>query len=67
MLMPLSVSITINHGILLKSWEYQIILPASCKMCMQIKKQQLELDMEQRNGSKLDKEYFKTIYCHLII
>ena len=31
---------------------------------MQIKKQQLELDMEQQTGSKLGKEYFKTIYCH---
>ena len=32
---------------------------------MQVKKQQLELDMEQRNGSKLGKEYVKAIYCHL--
>ena len=31
---------------------------------MQIKKQQLELDMEQWTGSKLGKEYFKTVYCH---
>jgi len=32
--------------------------------CMQVKKQQLELDMEQRTGSKLGKEYTKAAYCH---
>ena len=31
---------------------------------MQVKKQQLELDMEQQTGSKLGKEYFKAVYCH---
>ena len=31
---------------------------------MQVKKQQLEQDMEQRTGSKLGKKYIKTIYCH---
>ena len=31
---------------------------------MQVKKQQLELDMEQQNGSKSEKEYIKTVYCH---
>ena len=31
---------------------------------MQVKKQQLELDMEQQTGSKLGKEYVKAIYCH---
>ena len=31
---------------------------------MQIKKQQLELDMEQLTGSKLGKEYIKAVYCH---
>ena len=31
---------------------------------MQVKKQQLELDMEQRTGSKLEKEYVKAVYCH---
>ena len=48
----------------LKRWEYQTTLPASCKTCMQVKKQQLELDMEQHAGSKLGKEYVKAIYCH---
>ena len=32
---------------------------------MQVKKQQLELDMEQPTGSKLGKEYVKAVYCHL--
>ena len=32
---------------------------------MQEKKQQLEPDLEQQNGSKLGKEYVKTVYCHL--
>ena len=31
---------------------------------MHLKKQQLELDMEQQTGSKLGKEYFKAVYCH---
>ena len=31
---------------------------------MQVKKQQLELDMEQQTGSKLGKEYNKAVYCH---
>ena len=31
---------------------------------MQVKKQQLELDMEQQTGSKFGKEYVKAVYCH---
>ena len=31
---------------------------------MQVKEQQLELDMEQQTGSKLGTEYFKAVYCH---
>ena len=34
------------------------------EMCMQVKKQQLELDMEQETGSKLGKEYVMAVYCH---
>ena len=37
----------------LERWEYQTTLPASWEICMQVKKQQLEPDMEQRTGSKL--------------
>ena len=35
------------------------------RICMQVKKQQLELDMEQQTGSKSGKEYIKAVYCHL--
>ena len=35
-----------------KRWEYQITWPASWETCMQVRKQQLELDMEQQTGSK---------------
>ena len=38
--------------------------PASWEICMQVKKQQLELDMKQQTGSKLGKEYIKAVYCH---
>ena len=31
---------------------------------MQVRKQQLELHMEQQTGSKLEKEYIKAVYCH---
>ena len=47
-----------------KGWEYQTILPASWEICMQVKKQQLEWDMEQWTGSKLGKVYIKAVYCH---
>ena len=61
---PLTVWITTNCGKFLKSWEYQTTLPASWEICLQVKKQQLELDMEQQTGSKLGKEYVKAAYCH---
>ena len=44
---------------ILREMEYQTIWPASWEICMQVKKQQLELDMEQQTGSKLGKEYVK--------
>ena len=46
---------------MLKWWEHQTTLAASWKICMQDKKQQLELDMEQQTGSKLGKEYIKAV------
>ena len=61
---PLTVWITTNCGKFLKRWKYQTTLPASWDVCMQVKKQQLELDMEQRTGSKSGKEYVKAVYCH---
>ena len=39
--------------------EHQSTLPASWEICMQVKKQPLELDMEQQTGSKQEKEYVK--------
>ena len=45
-------------------WEYQATLPVSWETCIQVKKQQLELDVEWRAGSKLGKEYVKAVYCH---
>ena len=56
MLKPLTVWITANCGKFLKTWEYQTTLPTSCKTYMQIKKKQLELDMEPQTASKLGKE-----------
>ena len=53
-----------NYGKFFKRWEYQTTWPASWEICMQIKKQQLELDMEQQTDSKLGKEYVKAVYCH---
>ena len=50
---PLTVWITTNYGKFLKRLEYQTTLPASWEICMQVKKQQLELDIEQQIGSKL--------------
>ena len=44
---PLTVWITANYGKLSKTWEYQTTCPASWEICMQVKKQQLEVDMEQ--------------------
>ena len=64
MVKPLTVYITTNCGRFLKRWEYQTTFPASWEICMQVKKQQLELDMEKQTGSKLGKEYVKAVYCH---
>ena len=46
MLMPLTVWITTNYGIFLKRWKYQTTLPDSWEIYMQVKKQQLEPNME---------------------
>ena len=60
----LTVWITINCGKFWKRWGYQTTWPASWETCMQIRKQQLELDMKQQTGSKQEKEYVKAVYCH---
>ena len=49
---PLTVWITRNCGKFWKRWEYQTTWPASWEICMQVQKQQLDLDMEQQTGSK---------------
>ena len=61
---PLTVWITTNCENFFKRWEYQTTWPASWEICMQVRKQQLELNMEQQTDSKSGKEYFKAVYCH---
>ena len=51
-------------GKFFKRWEYQITLLATCETCMQVKKEQLDLDVEQKTDSKLGKECVKVVYCH---
>ena len=60
----LTVWIIANCGKFLKRWEYHTTWPASWEICMQVREQQLELDMEQQTGSKEEKEYVKAVYCH---
>ena len=57
----LTVWITINCGKFWKRWEYQTTWPASWEICMQVKKQQLELNVEQQTDSKSGKEYVKAV------
>ena len=62
---PLTVWITTNYGKFLKTQEYQTTWPqVSWETCMQVKKQPLELDMEQKTGSKLEKDCIKAVYYH---
>ena len=51
---------------ILKRGEYQTILPASWEICIQAKKQWLELDMKQWTGSKLGKKYIKYIRYNIL-
>ena len=60
---PLIVWITINCGKFWKRWEYH--WPASWDIHMQVKKQQLELNMEEQTGTKSGNRYVKAVYCHL--
>ena len=62
MLKPLAVWITANCGKFFERQEYQTTLPDSCETCVQVKKQQIELNMEKQTGSKLGKEYIKAVY-----
>ena len=64
LLTPVSVRIATDCGEFLKRWEHRATWPASWELCMQLRKQQWELDMEKQTGSKLGKEYLKAVYCH---
>ena len=57
----LTVWLTTNCGKFFKRWEYHTTLPASGDICMQVKTQQLEPDMEQQTGSKLRKDSDKAV------
>ena len=57
------ITVFTNCGKFFKRWEYQTTWPASSAICMQVRKQQLEPDMEQQTGSKSGKEYVKAVYC----
>ena len=61
---PLTVWTATNSGKFLKRWEYQTSWPASWEICVQVRKQQLELDMKQQTGFKSGKEYITAVYCH---
>ena len=55
---------TTNCWKFFKRWEYQTTLPASREIHMQVKRQQLELDIGKQTGSKSGKKYVKAVYCH---
>ena len=61
---PLTLWITTSYGKFLKGCKYQTTLPVSWEICVQAKKQQLELDIEQWASSNLGKKYVKDVYCH---
>ena len=61
---PFTVWITKNCGKFWRRWEYQTTWPPSLEIHMQVRKQQLELDMEKQTSSKSGKEYVKAVYCH---
>ena len=58
------VWITMNCGKFFKRWEYQATWPATWETCMQVRKQQSEVDMEQQTGSKQETESVEAVYCH---
>ena len=63
----LTVWITSNCGKFFKRWEYQTTLPASWEICMQVKKQQLEMNMEQQTGSTLERSMSRLYIVTLLI
>ena len=63
-LKPLTVWVTTNCGKFLKRGEYHTTWPAFWEICMQFRKQQFKLDMEQQTAFKSGKEYLKPVYYH---
>jgi len=66
-LLTIPKPLTVHHNklqIILQDMGKQTTLPALWEICMQVRKQQLELDMEQQTGYKSGKEYIKAVYCH---
>ena len=63
----LTVWITTHCGQFFKRWDYQMTWPASWEICMQVKKQQLELEVEQQIDSKLGKEFISLYIVTLLI
>ena len=61
---PLTTWVTTNCGKFWRRWENQNTWSASWETCMQVRKQQLDLDMEQQTASKSGKKYVKVVYCH---
>ena len=59
--------ITTNYGKFFKRWEYKTTWPASWEICMQVKKQQLELNMEEQTDFKSGKENVKAYIVTLLI
>ena len=64
---PLTVWITIKCGKFWKWWAYQTTWPASWEICMQVRKQQLELDMEQQTGSSRERSMSRLYIVTLLI
>ena len=67
MLKPLTAWITTNCGKFLKRWEHQTTLLSSWEICIRVKKQQLEPDMEKWTGSKLERSITRLHIITLLI
>ena len=67
MLKPLTVWITTKCGKFLERWNTKTPYLVSWEICMQVKKQQIEQDMEQQSGSRLGKEYIKAVVLVLTV
>ena len=63
--MPLTVRITTNCEKFLKRWDYQMTLPVCWEICMQVKKQHLDLDIEQWTNQERSKSRLYTVTVHV--